>query len=91
MEATKKIGPFKITPGKAKMPQALNNPTRYSNNPNVFQLAFRALDTFDWIQSPAVFESSDRNSPDGLADPNLVGNDCTSGRCSTRLGDEARP
>jgi hypothetical protein len=38
-----------------------------------------------------VFESSDRNSPDGLADPNLVGNDCTSGRCSTRLGDEARP
>jgi hypothetical protein len=46
IEAVKKIGPFKITPGKAKMLQALNNPTRYNNKPSVFQLALWALGTF---------------------------------------------
>lgn len=46
IEAVKKIGPFKITPGKAKMLQTLNNPARYSNKPSVFQLALWALGTF---------------------------------------------
>ncbi len=49
MEAVKKIGPFKITPGKAKVLQTLNNPTRYSNKPSVLQLAFVALGTFNRV------------------------------------------
>jgi hypothetical protein len=48
IEAVKKIGPFKITPGKAKILHTLNNPTRYNNKPSVFQLALWALGTFGW-------------------------------------------
>lgn len=48
IEAIKKIGPFKIAPGKAKVLQTPNSPTRYSNKPSVFQLALCALGTFDW-------------------------------------------
>jgi len=46
IEAAKKTGPFKITPGNAKVLHTPSNPTRYSNKPRVFQLSFWALGTF---------------------------------------------
>jgi hypothetical protein len=52
MEAIRKIGPFKITPGKAKVLHTVNNPTRYTNKLSVFQLALWALGTFGYQLIP---------------------------------------
>ena len=40
IEAVMKMGPFKITPGNARIVQTVRRPKRYVRRPNVFQPAF---------------------------------------------------
>ena len=43
MDAVRKIGPLRITPGRARMVQTNKSRRRYNRRPRVFQLAGRAL------------------------------------------------
>jgi hypothetical protein len=46
IEAAKKIGPLRITPGRARRVQTISRPRRYRSRPRVFQVAFRARGTY---------------------------------------------
>ena len=45
-EAVTNIGPFRITPGRARTVQTASRPKRYVRRPNVFHPAFCARGTY---------------------------------------------